>query len=280
MSIYWFILLLGILQGMTEFLPISSSGHLSFIQNLDFFQSYSRELEKSFSLLQFNVFLHFGTLLAVLIYWRKDIYNLIVQFFISIHKKNYTNISFKESIAVVIGTLPVLAVPFYKDFVEKSASSLVYIAAFFIINGIILTFTDLIIVRKNIDRNNRTLSEMKFYEYIIIGLFQIMAVFPGISRSGSTISAGLILKMKGEDSVRYSFLLSIPVLIAANLLELKNMVYLKNIHYDFLLLGLISAFLSGMLSIKILVWLSKKLIISPFGFYTLLLGIWIITVYL
>lgn len=280
MGIYWFIIFLGVIQGLTEFLPISSSGHLALIQNLDFFREYSKEVERFFSLLQFNIFLHFGTLMAVFIYWRKDIINLIRHFFQSLFKKDYENISFKESIGVIIGTIPVLLVPLYKDFVENSASSLYFISAFFIFNGFLLSITDLAIVKKNTQRNTKDLSKLKFYEYLIIGFFQIMAVFPGISRSGSTISAGLILKMKGEDAVRYSFLLSIPVLVAANLLELKDLSQIDNIRMDYLLTGLLASFLAGLFSIRILVWLGKKLIIYPFGLYTLLLGVWILAVYL
>ncbi len=279
MGIYWFIIFLGIVQGLTEFLPISSSGHLAFFQNLEFFKTQTAELEKHFTLLQFNVFLHFGTLIAVLVYWRKDILDLILGFFSSLKRKDYTEKRFKISMSVFWGTLPVLAVPFYKDFVEQSANSLYFIAFFFIVNGIFLSVTDLIIVKKNSERNSRNIEDLKIPSLLIIGLFQIIAVFPGISRSGSTIASGLIMKMKGEEAIRYSFFLSIPVLIAANLLELSHLSTMK-VQLDYLILGMGSAFLAGMFSIRVLLWMGKKMIIYPFGFYTLLLGLWILIVYL
>ncbi len=279
MGIYWFIIFLGIIQGLTEFLPISSSGHLAFFQNLEFFKTQTMELEKNFTLLQFNIFLHFGTLIAVLVYWRKDILELILGFFSSLKQKDFGEKRFKISMSVFWGTLPVLAVPFYKDFVEQSANSLYFIAFFFIVNGIFLSVTDLIIVKKNSERNSQNIEDMKIPSLLIIGLFQIFAVFPGISRSGSTIASGLIMKLKGEEAIRYSFFLSIPVLIAANLLEMSHLSAMK-VQWDYLIIGMGSSFLAGMFSIRVLLWMGKKMIIYPFGFYTLLLGLWILFVYL
>jgi undecaprenyl-diphosphatase len=119
---------------------------------------------------------------------------------------------------------------------------------------------------------------MKPLDAISIGLFQLLSVFPGISRSGSTITAGLLRGMTGPESVRYSFLLSIPVLIAAVLVESLDLSKSKpmsshSIKWDWIITGLTASFVAGILSLKVLVWLGKKVLFYPFGIYTIVLSV-------
>lgn len=265
---------------MTEFLPVSSSGHLAMFENIPFFTSYSAELQKSVSLLGFNVILHLGTLLAVLVYYRKDIWNIALMSLRDLSQKNFKGEGIRIVFLLFFATLPVLTVPFYIDFVDQVTNSLTYVAIFFIFNGLLLSLTDFFVIRKKKHHEHLTnIHEMSFWQAMVIGFFQLLSVFPGISRSGSTISGGFIISsMKGEEAVRFSFFMSIPVLLGAILVEGKD--YFEQSvstagHQSILLLllGMVASFAAGMASLRMLIWLGKKLLFYPFGFYTILLGI-------
>ncbi|MDH5717349.1 MAG: undecaprenyl-diphosphate phosphatase [Spirochaetia bacterium] len=277
MEVILFIIFLGFLQGLTEFLPISSSGHLALMENIPFFHEFSHKIQTSFSLLAFNVILHIGTIVAVIYFWRKDILSLIKKSFQNLKEKNYKGEGIRILILIFLATLPVLSVPFYKDFVSATSESLILVSVFFIINGLFLIISDIFVIRKKKHHEHlKNLSEYQNKNAFIVGIFQCFAVLPGISRSGSTISAGLFTGLSGEESVRFSFLISIPVLTGAALLEGKEAfidTQITNFRYDWAAIGIISSFLAGILSLKLLVWLGRKLIFYPFGIYTLILGI-------
>lgn len=268
-------ILLGIVQGLTEFLPVSSSGHLALLENIPYFQKYTASLEKHISLLGFNVILHLGTLLAVLYFYRKDIFSITKAFFTGlkniVQKKENTHKEFNVALLIIVATLPVLIVPFIKDFVDSSVHNLSIIGIAFIINGIILMVSELLLRKKKTIAIDS--SDLVWYKALLIGIMQVFAVFPGISRSGSTISGGLMNGLKAPEAVRFSFLMSIPVLTAAVLLEGKEALE-KGGSIDISLfgIGMFFSFLTGMLSLSLLVYLSKKLILYPFGIYTLVLG--------
>ncbi|MDH5719411.1 MAG: undecaprenyl-diphosphate phosphatase [Spirochaetia bacterium] len=274
---FLFVIFLGILQGITEFLPISSSGHLAFTQNIPMFSEFSDKLKEQTSLLGFNVILHLGTIAAVIYFWRKDIFNIIQSFFQNLKEKNYSGNGIKLVVLIIFATIPVFSVPFYKDFVEETSESLQLVSLFFILNGIFLIISDVFIIQKKRHHIRlKSLLEYKPLAAFIVGIFQCFAVLPGISRSGSTISAGLFTKLSGEESVRFSFLISIPVLTGAAFLEGKT-AFLNSsgvaLRFDWALIGMLSSFIAGFFSLKLLVWLGRKLLFYPFGIYTLLLGI-------
>lgn len=274
-----FSLFLGILQGITEFLPVSSSGHLALMENLAFFQEYRHNLEAQVSLLSFNVILHAGTLLAVLFYYRRKLLTLLQGFFAAVSKKKFRGQDMHYILLLFWATLPVLSVPLYKNFVEQATGDLSAIATLFIINAFLLFSGQwLYAYRQKREENihNNQIQEKKWYNALIVGLFQLLAVFPGISRSGSTISAALGQGVKGEDAVEFSFLMSIPVLAAAILLEAKEVGNSGHLGGDgllWILLGFATSLLAGWFSLQLLTWLGKKQMFFPFAVYTLLLGI-------
>lgn len=272
MPVLIFIFFLSVLQGATEFLPVSSSGHLAFFENLPVFAGQTEELKQKISLIAFNVILHAGTLLAVIAYWFRDIKDLTTGFFSEISRRENGR-SVHKVILIIVATLPAATVPLFKDYVEQAVHSLTVIGALFIYNGILLVFTDRLARRQ---QNTHTEDAMRLPDALLVGLFQITAVFPGISRSGSTIAAALLRRNSGMTAVRFSFLISIPILTAATLLEVKEL-------YDagggftqmplmFIAIGIFVSFLTGILSLRMLVWLGRKLIFYPFGIYTIALG--------
>jgi undecaprenyl-diphosphatase len=242
-------IILGILQGLTEFLPISSSGHLTLTQHL-------------FGLgdtpLVFDILLHFASLLAVLIFFRKKILSLITSLF----RKNMKNERL-EILFICISTLITAAfLPLTKPVVLFIKGNPDYLIFTFLFTALILIFADRML-KKNPERNTITL-----FDSIIIGLFQGLAVFPGISRSGSTIFAGLTTGIKSEKTVEYSFLLAIPAILGAVVLEGRNV---ENLSMDPIVLisGFTASFIVSLFSLRLLVFLIKKTVLKPFSFYLL-----------
>lgn len=183
---------LGILQGVTEFLPVSSSGHLAIVTNI---------------ISEPNLFLftalHISTLLAVLIFTRKEIYKLM----------KFDNSSKKLFSYLIIATIPgALFGYFFNEAIEKVFSSVIFLSGAFFFTGFVLLMT----------RFPKEFSKLDMKNAFIIGIFQILALFPGVSRSGMTISSGMILGIRREEAAKFSFLLLIPLAIGAFILEFKN----------------------------------------------------------
>ncbi len=277
MELTLFVLFLGILQGATEFLPVSSSGHLALAENLPFFAHSIEQLEAEFPLLGFNVMLHFGTILSVLVYMAREVSAVIQNFFTDLTQKNFSGDGWRMGWLIVIGTLPLVMVPFYKKYVDQSVKSSTAIGIFFLLNALLLITADVLHRTMTRHRHPRLAHEMKYPQALLIGLFQCIAVFPGISRSGSTIVGALLQRFRGFDSVRFSFLLSIPALLGATVFELKEALEtagsFSNMRFDLLAIGVGAAFISGLLSIRLLAWIGHKMLFYPFGIYTGLLGL-------
>ncbi|RME92776.1 MAG: undecaprenyl-diphosphate phosphatase, partial [Candidatus Hydrogenedentota bacterium] len=188
----------------------------------------------------------------------------------------------KLFIYLILGTIPLLLIPFYKDFVEKTVNSITAIGIFFLVNAFILFMGERIkrkhkyrLVTEEIYRTD----EAKWYKPFMIGFAQLLAVFPGISRSGSTISTALAFNFSGIEAVRFSFLLSIPALLGATGLEVKDLLESGNISaipWLWIVIGTLSSFVAGLLSLKLLMWIGKKLLFYPFAIYTFLLGSFIL----
>lgn len=237
-------IILAIIQAATEFLPISSSGHLALFQNL---------ISKP------NLFLitilHLASLLAVLIFLRKEIFNLL---------------SFKEKyrrlwLFLIIGTIPAaLFGVLFKDFIEKTLSSFLFMGIFFL-------FTSAIIFLTKFARNGRKLN---IKNSLFIGLIQILALFPGVSRSGMTISSALFSGIKREEAFKFSFLLFIPLAIGANILEIGNSYFSLS-----LLVSFIVCFVLSYLFLGILFTILKKKKFWLFSLYTLIMGLISLTLY-
>lgn len=263
-------IILGLIQGLTEFLPVSSSGHLvlgQVILGVD--QAVKQEIGVAF-----EVFVHFGTLLAVLtVYWR-DIVGML-KAFCSIFSSNRSTIEdkyhqeddFKMMILILIGSLPagILGIAL-KDIIEEA-----------FVNPLLVCF--MLIVTAGILFSTRYLStenqKLNFTNSLIIGFAQAFAMIPGISRSGSTISTGLLMGLDRETSAKFSFLLSVPVIAGATILEFKNVVAHPpaGVMIINFIIGTIVAYLSGFIAIKFLLSIIRKGKLEIFAYYCLIAGI-------
>jgi len=206
-------LLLGTVQGLTEFLPVSSSGHLVIFQNL--LGMHEPEM-------LFDTALHFGTLLALFIVFRNDVAELITSFFrILFVKKNAsitasygTDETTRLLVLIVVGTVPTVLLGFcFKDLFERLFSSVSVVGCTLLITGALLWFT------KYRTSTTKTVMQMTIYHALVIGFIQGLAITPGISRSGSTIAVALFLGIERETSGRFSFLLSMPAVLGATILN-------------------------------------------------------------
>ena len=245
------ILILSLVQGITEFLPISSSSHLIIISNFKNFQNQS---------LAIDVSLHIGSFIAVMAYFYKDILNFV---------KN-KNLFFK----VLISSLPVLFLGYFllQTNIIEYLRNIKIIGWTTIIFGIFLYISDKFKLEKNIDQNFTLKSA------IIIGLFQMISLIPGVSRSGITITAARLLNFKRYDAAKISFLLSIPTLGAISLYGFKNIIFSNEISFS--LTSLISIFLSfifSFITIKYFLKFIKRFNLNLFVAYRIILGLLLIT---
>ncbi len=255
----WQSIILGLVQGLTEFLPVSSSGHLVFAERLLNIRRWD---------VVFEVMVHVGTLIAVLIFFRKRIIEIIVSIF-AFGKSNKTELE-KEGLRmawyIMLGTIPAVIFGFlFKDFLENSFSSIRWTSIEFLVTGAILIVTVWAIDR---GRNINSLNS------IIIGIAQAFAIIPAISRSGSTIAAGMFMGVSKEKAAEYSFLLSIPAIGGAAILELPNFLKLapsSSVIMTYLIGTLFSAIV-GYLSIAFLISVIRKGRFFYFGLYCIALG--------
>jgi undecaprenyl-diphosphatase len=242
--------LLGLTQGLTEFLPVSSSGHLVILQKI---LNLGKQIE-------FDVILHFATLFAILFFFRKDILEIVKGIFGKsiIGKHTFWGIFVGSIPTAIIGLL-------FKGFFEEKFSQPKIVSAMFIITGFILWFSSKFSKSDILDKNNLT---TKIPDFLIIGLAQGLAIMPGISRSGTTIATALLLGFNRSWAFKYSMLLSIPAVLGAGILEIKNLSVTPII-----LTGSIVAFLTGILALYILskIVINKKF--NTFAYYLWPIGI-------
>lgn len=216
-------IILGIIQGITEFLPISSSGHLALFQNI------LGEVD-----VNLDVVLHLATLLAVFVFFSKDIIQLIRGFF----SFSWKNRDFRMCVYILISSLPAGIVGFlFMKYLYGSFSNLYIVAAGFLISGMFLFTASF----------SRNFSVLNLKNSFIIGLGQAVALFPGISRSGSTVSTGVMLGVERKEALRFSFLLAIPVILGAVLLNFQD-INLKLLNFE-VVMGFVFSFVFGLLSI-------------------------------
>ncbi|OGS21177.1 MAG: hypothetical protein A2252_05205 [Elusimicrobia bacterium RIFOXYA2_FULL_39_19] len=235
--------ILGIVQGFTEFLPISSSAHLIFLQN--YFNMKN--------MVAFDVLLHFATLLAILVFFRKDVINLLK--------------SPRLMFLVIIVTIPTGLIGYFlEDFIDELFSSNVYPAAFLLVSGVLLY------VGQYYSKETKNLRTLKKTDAFIIGIVQGLAVLPGISRSGSTITASLLVGCNRTDAMKFSFLVAIPAIAGAGLLELRKIESTINIFSLQNIAGMIAAFICGLMALYILRKALEKARLSWFSYYCWIVG--------
>ncbi|MDP2928776.1 MAG: undecaprenyl-diphosphate phosphatase [Candidatus Omnitrophota bacterium] len=239
----------GIVQGVTEFFPMSSSGHLVLLHSVFGFRQ---------SMLTFDVFLHFGTILSVLIFFRKEIVNML--------RKDKALLKF-----IIVGSIPTFIIGLlFKDVVENYFSMPRTVGLFLVITGIFLLLASLSAIYRKIIRRNRPLG---YLNSIIIGFAQGISILPGISRSGSTIGAALMAGLGESDAVKFSFLLSVPAVLGANILKARqicgNLVSTDTVAF---IAGGIAAMVTGFFAIKVLLVILNKNLFFLFGIYCMLMG--------
>lgn len=255
----------AIIQGLTEFLPVSSSGHLKLYQAIT-----GQTVEEGTFLL---VILHLGTLVAVCIAFWDTIWALIKEFFVMIKdiftgKFKWKTMNPERRMIVMLVISLVMLVPFYffKDKFENV--SLPILGCCFLFTSIELFFAS------RIRNTKKTAGDITVLDAIIIGLFQCVALFPGVSRSGSTISGGLFRGLEKETAVRYSFILGIPAILGGCLVELKDLLEGKiEVAIIPTIIGFVVAAIVGILAIKLVKWLIKSDNFIVFSIYTLLVSI-------
>lgn len=255
----WFdAILLGIIQGLTEFLPVSSSGHLVIAQH--FIPGFEQPG------VLFDVMLHLGTLLSVTLYFYEDIRGLSLAIF----KKGESE-GRGMVVLLLVGTIPtgIIAILF-KDIFEQLFQSFTAVGFSLILTGVILYTASLI--RGSL----RAMRDMGWLDALLIGFVQGIAIVPGISRSGITISAGIFKRIKAVDAARFSFLLSIPAILGAVVLEAKGLKVLNPGDIWIYLLGTATAALSGYAAIAWLMDMLKRSGLRPFSYYCLVVGLLVV----
>lgn len=257
-------LILGILQGLTEFLPVSSSGHLVLGKVL---------LNVHENGIAFEVFVHFGTLLSVLVVYRRDIYGLIRSFFTSLGNPARINEyyrqdrSFRWLVYILAGSVPAGVVGIlFNDPIEKVFNDPWMVTCMLLVTGTVLLLTRFIRPPQR---------EMTFKHAILIGCAQALAIMPGISRSGSTISMALYLGISREEAARYSFLLAVPVILGATVLKLVELLHdlppASEVMY--LAVGTGISFISGYAAIRLLLLFIRRGKLDYFAWYCYGIGI-------
>lgn len=263
---YFNAIILGIFQGISEFLPISSSGHLVVLQHL-------------FGIKEGNLFftemLHFGTLISIFVVFFDDIIKIIVEFFkmlgkgIVNKKFKIENVYQKLAILILVGSIPTAFIGLlFEETFEKLYSSLLAISIAFIITGFILWIVD----KKAI--GNKKVKNMSYSDALIIGTFQGIAIVPGISRSGSTIAGGLFRGLDRSLATEYSFLLALPATFGAAILGIRDVIKTGSGAYFSmpLLTGVIVSSLVGIVSIKILIKMLQNKKLHYFSYYLWIIG--------
>ena len=256
--------LLGAIQGLTEFLPVSSSAHLILLPKFLQFNDPG---------LAFDVFLHLGTLLAVVYFFRKTIWSYVQFILGSIKSRSLdkTDSRFQELVLLFISFVVTGVIGFLiKDLAETRFRSVVVVGWSLLIFSFVMYFAD------KWGRKASSIHDMTILYAAFIGLFQAMAFIPGISRSGATIVAALLLGLNRSEATRYSFLLSIPVIAAAGLVEAPK-VFVGNVVPAHLLIGFLSATFFGYIAIRLLTWVSKSKSFTPFVVYRIALAIAVLT---
>jgi len=264
-------IIMGIVQGLSEFLPISSSGHLVFSSSFYKFFKGVEIIEESNQEIFFDIMLHLGTLIAVLFFFRKEILAIIKALYFGLKEKKYDNPDFKMGIYILLGTLITVLIAFP---LNEFAGDLVFKPH---IVGILLIITGgLLLFSEHFSKKYTQKKSLNLKNSILIAISQGLAALPGFSRSGLTIATGLFCGMDRETAARYSFLLSIPIILGASMLYPIIKLDLKEVlSFDWvsIIIGTIVSGIVGYLCIKYFLKFVSKFSLSVFGYYCLLMGI-------
>ncbi len=264
-------ILMGIIQGLSEFLPISSSAHLVFTSN--FYKVFKgiEILEESNQEIFLDIMLHLGTLIAVLIFFRKEIWEILKALYYGLKAKKYDAPDFKTGVYIILGTVVTVLIAFP---LNEVAGALVFRPA---IVGLLLLFTGaLLLFSEYWNKKHPEKVEVNLKNSVLIAIAQGLAALPGFSRSGLTIATGLLSGVKREEAARYSFLLSIPIILGASMVyPLVKLDFHEVVGYNWtaIIVGTIVSGIVGYLCIKYFLKFVSRFSLAVFGYYCLLMGI-------
>jgi undecaprenyl-diphosphatase len=258
-------IVLGIVQGLTEFIPISSSGHLVLVPWL-----LNWDIDPG-STFVFDVLVQCGTLLALMIYFRRDVASISKAVVAGLGSQAArSNPEYRLAWLILISTLPAVVVGLLlKSLVQDTLSSPLWVSIFLLFTG------GLLFAAEKLGNHSKAMDEIRTRDALVIGIFQILSLFPGISRSGSTITAGMLTGLRRADAARYSFLMATPVMLAAGLVALIDMVSLENAAslVGSLIIGFFVAALVGYLAIHWLLRYLRERSLIVFSIYCILIGL-------
>jgi undecaprenyl-diphosphatase len=262
-------IVLGIIQGLTEFLPISSTGHLTLAGKFMHLINPDKPQEWT----AFIAVIQLGTMLAILIYFWKDLLQILISFWKeNISKRiTFSDQSFQSKTGwfIIVGTLPVVVIGLlFKKAIEGALTKDLHVIA---IN--LIVFAVILAIAEKVGKRERTEKDLTLFDSVFIGIAQAFALIPGASRSGTTITGGLFRGLKREDAARFSFLLSVPAVLASGLLELYQSIgLLNNAMWINLIISTIAAAISGYLAIDFLLKYLKKHSTYLFIYYRIIIG--------
>ena len=267
---YLFSVLMRVLQGVAEFLPISSSGHLALFQH--FFGVENYEETQMF----FTVLLHLGTLISVCVYYWRDVIDMIREFFLGIRDLTVRRgrgapppPTRRLVMMIIVATLPLFAILPVKGLVEDAMSNVTFVSVALLATGFILFFSDRM-ARGRKNARNATVADA-----LLVGCAQAVGTLPGISRSGITISAGLLRGFDRTFAVRFSFLMSLPAVLGANILSLKDALE-AGVDLEMLpiyLVGMVVSGVVGYFAIRLVNLLADKGKFGNFAYYCWVVGL-------
>lgn len=258
-------IILGIVQGLTEFIPVSSSGHLVLVPH---FLGWHFAKEQGFI---FDVLVQWGTLFSVFIYFWQDLTAIARAFTQGIlHKKPFAEPDARMGWYLIVATVPAVVFGLLgKDLIEHAFASARMTGYFLLLTAILL------VIAEKIGQRNRPMEKVNWLDSLLIGFSQVLALFPGVSRSGATIAGGMTRHLDRSAAARFSFLMSVPVMLGAGVLALKDLAELPA-PSDFLLpllVGFLAALISGYIAIRWLIAYLSKHSLSLFAGYCTVLGL-------
>lgn len=261
-------ILLGLIQGLAEFLPISSSGHLAIAEH--FLGQAGVPATPDF----FDVLLHLGTLVAVFAAYWQDIRDMIVELIDGVRDlvrgttPNPIPPARRMILLIIVGTLPLFVVLPVKDLVEGLSGNIYFVAGALIVTGFLLFASD------RVKKGRKTERSAKLLDVLLVGIAQAIATCPGISRSGTTITAGCFVGFERKFAVRYSFLMSIPAILGANILSLKDAIEtVVWAEVPIYLVGVAVSAVVGYACIRMLKMIAEKGRFGSFAYYCWIVGI-------
>jgi len=257
-------LILGVVQGLTEFIPVSSSGHLVLVPHL-----LGWEFDHSRAFI-FDVLVQWGTLFAVFIYYRKDLTDIAREFISTLRKgKPFATENSRMGWYLILATIPAVIVGLlFKDAIASAFSNPKITGFFLLLTAVLL------IVAELAGKRNRSTKEITWLDALWIGCSQVIALLPGVSRSGATIAGGMTKNLDRSSAARFSFLMSVPVMLGAGVLAFKDLFALQSIDGFLLplLVGFLAALVSGYLAIRWLIAYLSKHSLYVFAVYCSLAG--------